>query len=144
MYVILNLLAKNILGHDTQILLFFQCPVLHKNACVLGCLDCVCGCQDGVWMGSESVWECINTRMSWYQDIAIPNPLAKFKLGHTRILPFLPVPSIAKMSMSVGVWMVFEGVWIMSRWCLRVSGEASMPNLFMILRYCLSSSAGIA
>ena len=40
--------------------------------------------------------------------------------------------------------MVSEGVWVMSRWCLRVSGEASMPNLFMILRYCLSSSAGIA
>ena len=38
-------------------------------------------------------------------------------------------------------WCYFEGVWIMSRWCLRVSGEASMPNLFMILRYCLSSSA---
>ena len=46
--LILNLLAKNILGHDTQILLFFQCPVLHKNACVLGCLDCVCGCLDHI------------------------------------------------------------------------------------------------
>ena len=80
-------------------------------------------------MGSESVWECINTRMSGYQDIAIPNPLAKFKLGHTRILPFLPVPSIAKTSMSGGVWMVSEGVWMMSRWCLRVSWEASIPNL---------------
>merc|ERR1719458_411542 len=86
-------------------------------------------CLDGVWMGSESVWECINTRMSWYQDIAIPNPLAKFKLGHTRILPFLPVPSIAKTSMSGGVWVVSEGVWMMSRWCLRVSWEASIPNL---------------
>ena len=25
--------------------------------------------------------------------------------------------------------MVSEGVWMMSRWCLRVSGEASIPNL---------------
>ena len=49
-------------------------------------------------MRSESVWECINTRMSGYQDIAIPNPLAKFKLGHTRILAILPVPSFAKTS----------------------------------------------
>ena len=70
-----------------------------------------------------------NVLIPGYQDIAIPNPLAKFELGHTWILPFLPVPSIAQMSMSVGVWMVFEGVWIMSRWCLRVSGEASIPNL---------------
>ena len=31
--------------------------------------------------------------------------------------------------MSVGVCMVSEGVWMMSRWCLRVSGEASIPNL---------------
>ena len=102
---------------------------LRKIAYVWGCLYGVWGCLDGVWMGSESVWECINTRMSWYQDIAIPNPLANFKLGHTRILPFLPVPSIAKTSMSGGVWMVSEGFWIMSRWCLRVSGEASIPNL---------------
>ena len=89
-------------------------------------------------MGSESVWECINTRMSWYQDIAIPNPLAKFKLGHTRILPFLPVPSIAKTSMSGGVWMAFEGVLMMSRWCLRVSGEASIHNMLAktMLSYC--------
>ena len=43
-----NLLAKNILGHDTQILRFSQCPVLHKNACVLGCLDCVWEGLDGV------------------------------------------------------------------------------------------------
>ena len=45
------------------------------------------------------------------------------------ILPFLSEPSIAKLSMSGGVWMGFEGVWMMSRWCLRVSGEASIPNL---------------
>ena len=45
---ILNLLAKNISGHDTQILLFSQCPVLHKSACVLGCLDCVWEGLDGV------------------------------------------------------------------------------------------------
>ena len=25
--------------------------------------------------------------------------------------------------------MVSEGVWMMSGWCLRVSGEASIPNL---------------
>ena len=76
--------------------LLFRCPVLHKNAYAWGCLDCVLGCLDVVWMGSESVWECINTRMSGYQDVAITNPLAKFELGRTWILPFLPVPSIAK------------------------------------------------
>ena len=31
--------------------------------------------------------------------------------------------------MSGGVWMALEGVLMMSRWCLRVSGEASIPNL---------------
>ena len=34
-----------------------------------------------------------------------------------------------KMSVSGGVWMVSEDVWMMSGWCLRVSGEASIPNL---------------
>ena len=39
--------------------------------------------------------------------------------------------------------MVSEGVWMMYRWCLRVSGEAPIPNLLakiysaMILRYCI-------
>ena len=43
-----NLLAKNILGHDTQIYcIFFQCPVLHNNVYVLGCL------------GVNCVWECL-------------------------------------------------------------------------------------
>ena len=51
-----------------------------------------------------------NILISGYQDIAIPNPLAKFKLGHTQILPFLPAPSIAKTSMSGGVWIVPGGV----------------------------------
>ena len=93
--------------------------------------------SEGVWMVSGGVWMVSgwglrvsgNVLIPGYQDIAIPNPLAKFKLGHTRILPFLPVPSIAKTSMSGGVWMVSEGVWMMSRWCLRVSWEASIPNL---------------
>ena len=68
-------------------------------------------------------------------DEAIPNQLAKFELGRTWILPFLPVPSIAKkhLCLLMSGWCYFEGVWIMSRWCLRVSGEASMPNLFMKL-----------
>ena len=44
-----NVLAKNILDHDTLILLsFFQCPVLHKIAYALGCLNCVWECLDGV------------------------------------------------------------------------------------------------
>ena len=70
--------------------------------------------SEGVWMVSGGVWMVSrwDLRVSGnvlipgcqgYQDIAIPNPLAKFKLGHTRILPFLPVPSIAKTSMSGGV-----------------------------------------
>ena len=70
--------------------------------------------SEGVWMVSGGVWMGSgwglrvsgNVLIPGYQDIAIPNPLAKFKLGHTRILPFLPVPSIAKTSMSGGVWMV--------------------------------------
>mgnify|MGYP006864090832 CR=1 FL=1 len=43
--------------------------------------------------------------------------------------------------MSGGVGMAFEGVLMMSRWCLRVSGEASIPNLLAktmlsyVLRY---------
>ncbi len=45
---ILNRLAKKLLGHNTQILLFFQCPVLRINA------YCV-GVSGSVWMGSEDV-----------------------------------------------------------------------------------------
>ena len=63
-------------------------------------------------MVSEGVLGGINTKS-----------VGKNILGHdTLILLFLPVPSIAKTSMSGGVWM-------MSRWCLRVSWEASIPNL---------------
>ena len=38
-------------------------------------------------------------------------------------LPTIIIP------MSGAICMVSEGVWMMSRWCLRVSGEASIPNL---------------
>ena len=66
----------------------------------------------GVWMVSGwGLRVSGNVLIPGYQDIAIPNPLANFKLGHTRILPFLPVPSIAKTSMSGVVWMVSGGVW---------------------------------
>ena len=88
-------------------------------------------------MGSESVWGCINTRMSRYQDVAITNPHWQ-TLNYALYIAFLPVPSIAKTSMSGSVWMAFEAVLIMSRWCLRVSGELSIQNLLaktMILRY---------
>ena len=114
--------------------LFFQCPILHKTPKLVVSVLCL-----GV---SAQCLECIRgLRRS--HDEAIPNPLAKFELGRTWILPFLLVPSIAKkhLCLLMSGWCYFEGVWIMSRWCLRVSGEASMPNLFMILRYCLSSSA---
>ena len=47
---ILNLLAKIILGHDTQVLLFFRCPVLQKKFFVLGCLDCV---WEGLWVSGS-------------------------------------------------------------------------------------------
>ena len=114
---------------------FFLCPILHKIPTA-----------GGVWVVSGGV--CLVSGicvwgLSRSQNVAIPSPLAKFELGHTWILPFLPVPSIAKkhLCLLMSGWRYFEGVWIMSRWCLRVSGEASMPNLFMILRYCLSSSA---
>ena len=62
--------------------------------------------SEGVWMVSGGVWMVSgwglrvsgNVLIPGYQDIAIPNPLAKFKLGHTRILAFLHVPSFAKTS----------------------------------------------
>ena len=40
--------------------------------------------------------------------------------------------------MSGGVWMALEGVLMMSRWCLRVSGEASIHNMLAktMLSYC--------
>ena len=98
---------------------FFQCPISYKTS-IAGVVWVVSGvsgwCLECGW-GPRS------------QDLTIPNTLAKFKLGHTQILPFLPVPSIAKTSMSGGVLMVSEGVWMMYRWCLRVSGEAPIPNL---------------
>ena len=69
--------------------------------------------SEGVWMVSGGVWMVSgwglrvsgNVLIPGYQDIAIPNPLAKFQLGHTRILPFLPVPSIAKrLCLGVSGW----------------------------------------
>ena len=85
------------IGHNIKF------PVLHKNVFVWGCLDCVCGCLDGVWMGSESVWGCINTKYVGKQII----------LGHdTQILSFIPVPCIAYKCLCLGV----------SGLCLRVSG----------------------
>ena len=58
----------------------------------------------GVWMGSESVWGCINTKSFGKQII----------LGHdTQILSFIPGYCI-KMPMPGGVWIVSEGVWITS------------------------------
>ena len=64
-------------------------------------------------MGSESVWGYINTRISGCSNNKFP--LAKFY-----------------------VWMAFEGVLMMSRWCLRVSGEASIHNMLAktMLSYC--------
>ena len=48
--------AKSV--HDTQILPFFQCPVLNKNA-LSGGVQIVYG---GVWMGYEGVWGCVHTK----------------------------------------------------------------------------------
>ena len=93
--------------------LFFQWPILHKTPLA-----------GGVWVVSGGVWMVSGMYLRTEEVSGCSNPLAKFQIGHTRILPFLPV-----LSMSGGVWMMSEGVWIMSRWCLRVSGEASIPNL---------------
>ena len=76
-------------------------------------------CLDGVWIRSESVLGCINTKSvgnnitSWYSDIA----------SYSGALYCIQI------SMSGGVWMVSESVWMMSRLCLRVSEDASIQNL---------------
>ena len=38
-----------ITGQDTQILPFFQCPLMRKNGYVWGKADGVWGCLDGIW-----------------------------------------------------------------------------------------------
>ena len=63
-----------------------------------------------------------------YQDVAIPNPLAKFEIGHTRILPFLPVPYCIRMSMSWGVWIMSWGVCLVSGMCLRTEEVSGCSN----------------
>ena len=52
--------------------------------------------------------------------------------------PFFQYPLLQKKSMSGGVWMVFEGVLMVSRWCLRESWEASIHNMLAktMLSYC--------
>ena len=52
---ILNLLAKIILGHDTQVLLFFQCLYCKKCLC-LGVSRLCLGGSVGVWIISGGVW----------------------------------------------------------------------------------------
>ena len=64
----------------------------------------------------EWIWGLRRSQESWYcyilsQDVAIPNPLATFEIGHTRIWPLLPVPSVFKR-----ICLVVSG------WCLWVSG----------------------
>ena len=103
MYVILNLLAKNILGHDTQILLFFQCPVLHKNACVLGCLDCVCGC---LWVSGSYLGVC--SRCLGENRCHINHNHQLNRSCHIKLLPFLHSQKVLDCWVSVGG---LEGVW---------------------------------
>ena len=57
-------------------------------------------------MGSESVWGCINTRMSGYQDVAITNPLTKFKLGYI----YSAISSRTLYCKNVYVWGCLDGV----------------------------------
>ena len=101
--------------------LFFQCPILHKTP-IAGCVWVVSGgvCWvSGMCLRTEEVSGCSNTKSIgkiWirpYSDIALSSSTLY----------------CIKTSMSGGVWMMYEGVWMMSRWCLRVSGEASIPNL---------------
>ena len=85
------------------------------------------GCLGGVWMVS---WMCLRRP----QDVSIPNPLANkniiSKMNYAIILGYSPCRGKSGWCLG-GVWgclRVSEGVCIMSRWCLRVSGEASIPN----------------
>ena len=72
----------------------------------------------GMCLRTEEVSGCSNTKSIgkiWnrpYSDIALSSSTL----------------CCIKTSMFGSVWMVSEGVWMMSGWCLMVSGEASIPN----------------
>ena len=114
--------------------LLFQCPILHKTPITGG----VCVVSGGVCLVSGMYTR--TEEVSWWSNTK--------SIGKIWIRPYLDIALSSStfyckkhLCLLMSGWCYFEGVWIMSRWCLRVSGEASMPNLFMILRYCLSSSA---
>ena len=101
--------------------LSFQCPIfLHITGGVWVVFIRHCLRVSGWCL--EFVWE---LRRS--EDVSIPNPLAKADNGYCPNK--YPIMHIKRLCVGWGVSMVPEGVWMMPRLCLRVFGEASIPNL---------------
>ena len=85
----------------------------------------------GVWMVSESVWMMSRLCLRVSEDASMPNLLAKIYIRpwYSDLAFSSSVMYCVKNTYVWGVWMVSESVWMMSRLCLRVSEDASMPNL---------------
>ena len=87
---------------------FFLCPLLHKNAYVLVCLDGVWG----AWVVSGAVWGCLVVPevvggMYHYQIC-----WQKFTTGHDTLLPKSVLGCLDGVWGCLdGVFMVSEGVW---------------------------------
>ena len=97
--------------------LFFQCTILHKTL-ITGGVRVVSGgvsMVSGMW--NEEIFGHTNTKsigkISISSDIAL-SPSTIYCI---------------QISLSGGVWVVSESVWMMSRLCLRVSEDASIQNL---------------
>jgi len=104
--------------------LFFQCPILHLCFIKHLWLGVSEWCLDGVWMVSgmwnEEILGRTNTKS--IGKFSISSQYSNIALSPSTIY-------CIKTPMSGGVWMVSESVWMMSRLCLRVSEDASIPNL---------------
>ena len=90
--------------------LFFKCPLKRKNVFVWGCLDGVCRCLGVTWWCLEVSGWCV--RVSG--DVSIPNLFAKDYVWSditfsSNALLYVKLP-------------ISEGVWMVSGWCLGVSG----------------------
>ena len=122
-------LSNVIEGHETQILPFLPVPFIAKTP-ITGGVWVVSGgvcLVSGMCLRTEEISGCSNTKSIgkiWnrpYSDIALSSSTL----------------CCIKTSMFGSVWMVSEGVWMMSGWCLVVSGEASIPNL--LRKKCIKS-----
>ena len=82
-------------------------------------------------MVSESVWMMCRLCLRVSEDASISNLLAKIYIRpwYSDLAFSYSVMYCIKDTYVWGVWMVSESVWMMSRLCLRVSEDASMPNL---------------